>query len=141
MPNTDISKYINGGSCVPLDIPLSTCFVQIEARRNSVAAVDINGDVYTWGDGSYYDLGHGNMTNLSYPKKVEKLPKIKMVAKGENHTLALDVDGNVWGWGNNSNYECGSNNRNENFYPTKISGIDDVKYIAAGEGFSAVIKK
>ena len=96
--------------------------------------------VYTWGDGSYYDLGHGNMTNLSYPKKVEKLPKIKMVAKGENHTLALDVDGNVWGWGNNSNYECGSNNRNENFYPTKISGIDDVKYIAAGEGFSAVIK-
>ncbi len=83
----------------PLDIPTETRFVQVEAKRNSVVALDVNGDVYTWGDGAYDDLGHGNKDNVYYPKKVEGLPKIKQVAKGENHTLAVDIDGNVWGMG------------------------------------------
>ena len=82
----------------------------MDAKRNSVVALDANGDVYTWGDGSYWDLGHGSAdnSNVYYPKKVEGLPKIKQVAKGKNHTLALDIEGNVWGWGNNSSGELGS---------------------------------
>lgn len=79
--------------------PLKLGLIQVEAKRNSVVALDVNGDVYTWGDGAYDDLGHGNKDNVYYPKKVEGLPKIKQVAKGENHTLAVDIDGNVWGWG------------------------------------------
>lgn len=143
MPNSNISDYSTelNGSCVPLRVPFDGEFVQVDAKRNSVVALDANGDVYTWGDGSYWDLGHGSAdnSNVYYPKKVEGLPKIKQVAKGKNHTLALDIEGNVWGWGNNSSGELGSNLKGKVYVPTKISGINNATFISAGEGFSAAI--
>ena len=109
----------------------------MEAKRNSVVALDVNGDVYTWGDGAYDDLGHGNKDNVYYPKKVEGLPKIKQVAKGENHTLAVDIDGNVWGWGNNSSKEIDYNYSGHIITPVKLTEIDNVDCVSAGQGFSA----
>lgn len=140
MSNTNISNYSNGSS-IPLDISFKNKFVQIDSKRNSVVALDENGDVYTWGDGAYWDLGHGigNNSNLYYPKIVEGLPKIVEVAKGKNHTLALDEDGYIWGWGNNSSGELGSNLKGKVYVPTQISGISNATKISAGEGFSVAL--
>lgn len=113
---------------------------QVSAQRHSAAAVTNDGSVITWGDGSYYDLGHGDRDNVYAPKVVEGLTDIQKVAKGKNHTLALDSSGNVWGWGNNSSGEVSSALSGKVYNPTKISGISNVVDIAAGTGFSAAIK-
>lgn len=143
MPNSSISNYSSEqqGSCVPLDVPMASKFIQVDAKRNSVVALDQNGDVYTWGDGAYWDLGHVGPESCSYPQKVKGLPKIISVAKGENHTLAVDVNGKVWGWGKNSSCEVTQYASGNVSSPIEIRGIDNVKSISAGEGFSAAIKK
>lgn len=138
MPYDSVDNYVDNKSTTPLCIPLPTVFKQIDARRDGVIAVDIYGDVYTWGDGTYGDLGHGNTSSVKYPKKVEGLSNIKMVAKGENHTLALDNNGNIWGWGHSVGGEAGA--FADILTPRKIENFTNVKYIAAGEGFSAAIK-
>lgn len=142
MPNGNPDMYVNQQSYNPLKIPFGSKFIQVDAKRNSVVALDENGNVYTWGDGSYYDLGHGQENkNINYPQKVEGLPKIVKVAKGKNHTLALDENGYVWGWGNNSSGELGNDLKGKVYIPTKISRIDHITDISAGTGFSAAIRE
>lgn len=113
---------------------------EISSDRDSAVALDSNGNVYAWGDGSYYDLGTGNKDNVFNPVKVEGLPKIVQIAKGKHHTLALDENGNIWGWGNNSRGEVHGSLKGKVTVPTQIPGIDNVISIAAGTGFSAAIK-
>ena len=58
------------------------------------------GELFTWGEGEYGRLGHGNVLRCKYPTKVEAIGPVKQVACGEAHTLALSRDGqNVWSFG------------------------------------------
>lgn len=131
----------DGKTNTPVKIETGIKFTQVEANRNSAVALDKFGNVYTWGDGAYYDLGHGeDKSNVYYPKKVEGLPKIKSIAKGKHHTLALDESGNIWGWGNNSSSEISANLKGKVYVPSMLSEISNVRSISAGDGFSAAIK-
>jgi len=69
------------------------------------AAISKEGDLYTFGNGNWGVLGHGDEseTRFDKPKKVEHFEKahlkVKDVAVGEYHTMALTEDGSVWTWG------------------------------------------
>ena len=59
--------------------------------------------MYTFGQGNWGVLGHGNEKNVKFrnPKLVEGLANHKVVdvVLGEYHTMALTDDGSVWTWG------------------------------------------
>ena len=67
------------------------------------AVISEEGQLYTFGQGNWGVLGHGNEDSIHFtkPKLVQgfKDQKVKDVAMGEYHTLALTEDGNVWTWG------------------------------------------
>ena len=67
------------------------------------AVVSEDGALYTFGQGNWGVLGHGNEDSINFrkPRLVEGLSKSKVVdvAMGEYHTLALTEDGNVYTWG------------------------------------------
>ncbi|XP_020288916.1 E3 ubiquitin-protein ligase HERC2 isoform X1 [Pseudomyrmex gracilis] len=67
------------------------------------AALTAHGEVYTWGKGDTYRLGHGNEEHVRYPKVIESLrdKKIKDLSIGATHILALTEDQFVYGWGRN----------------------------------------
>lgn len=67
------------------------------------AALTARGEVYTWGKGDAYRLGHGNEEHVRYPKLIESLSdkKIKDLSVGGTHILALTEDQFVYGWGRN----------------------------------------
>ncbi|XP_078045783.1 E3 ubiquitin-protein ligase HERC2 [Augochlora pura] len=67
------------------------------------AALTAYGEVYTWGKGEAYRLGHGNEEHVSYPKAIEalKTKKVKDLCVGSLHVLALTEDQLVYGWGRN----------------------------------------
>ncbi|XP_011141461.1 E3 ubiquitin-protein ligase HERC2 [Harpegnathos saltator] len=67
------------------------------------AALTARGEVYTWGKGDAYRLGHGNEEHVRYPKLIESLrdKKIKDLSVGGTHILALTEDQFVYGWGRN----------------------------------------
>ena len=65
-------------------------------------AVTADGTVWSWGNGSYGQLGHGDQQNQLLPKKIETLAgqRVVAVSAGGCHSLALTADGAVWSWGN-----------------------------------------
>ena len=67
------------------------------------AVISEEGQLFTFGQGNWGVLGHGNEDSVHFtkPKQVMGLSKQKVVdvAMGEYHTVALTEDGNIWTWG------------------------------------------
>ena len=78
--------------------------IKIEAGNNHSMAITELGELYTWGEGIYGQLGHGVNNNEQYPKKVEYfVNKFKIIncVGGAAHTVALTEEGYIFGWGQN----------------------------------------
>lgn len=95
-------------------------------------AVNIKGEVYTWGSNDYGQLGISNYTDKTTPQKVPGITNVIDVAAGANTAYALDADGRVWSWGRGYYGQLGNGsfyvNRN---YPAKISGFTNIVDIEA----------
>ena len=83
----------------------------ISTGNNHSMALTNQGDLYTWGEGIYGQLGHGIKNNETYPRKlnVNNLKIINMKG-GSCHTLAACENGFLLGWGNNEKNQLGLNN-------------------------------
>jgi len=82
----------------------------IGGGNNFSIAVDSSGNVWTWGENQYGELGDGGAVgNLrSTPAQVVKcaggnLTNITFVQGGDQTAYALDATGKVWAWGLNDN--------------------------------------
>ena len=78
--------------------------IKISAGNNHSMAITELGELYTWGEGIYGQLGHGINNNEQYPKKVEYFSnKFKIIdcKGGAAHTIALTEEGYIFGWGQN----------------------------------------
>lgn len=85
---------------------------RIACGANHVLALDANGAVFAWGDGSKYQLGRRIVERTKNESLVPRefgLPKkaIKYIATGEAHCFAIDNKDRVWAWGKNTNGEAG----------------------------------
>ncbi|XP_038209493.1 probable E3 ubiquitin-protein ligase HERC2, partial [Zerene cesonia] len=65
------------------------------------AALTDGGQVYTWGKGDGYRLGHGNFETFKIPKLVEALNGVKIIdmSLGASHAIAISSDGLLYAWG------------------------------------------
>jgi uncharacterized repeat protein (TIGR03803 family) len=82
-------------------LPSLSNAVALAAGSDFSIAIDNNGLVWTWGDGSDDnggELGNGGGTNTSIPASIN-LSNVVAVAAGHSHALALRADGTVWAWG------------------------------------------
>lgn len=94
------------------------------------------GEVYTWGVGREYALGHGNRDSLKTPTKVKALQDVKItqIAAGRNFVIALDGLGNVYSWGSNDYGQLGLG-QNERFKssPEKLRLLHDIVQLSCGD--------
>ena len=65
--------------------------------------LDDQGAVYTFGQGRFWQLGHGQDKSVEQPERVEDLVPCRSIACGGLHTLAVDKAGKLWIWGANQN--------------------------------------
>ena len=82
----------------------------IDARS---AAIDMNGDLWTWGYGNSGRLGHGDEFDQMIPKPIESLRKnVRHVSCGNAHGGASLKSGGVvmWGWSRNGQTGLGFTN-------------------------------
>jgi alpha-tubulin suppressor-like RCC1 family protein len=75
--------------------------VFVSAHRDHTVCVTKHGEVYSWGEGKYGKLGHGNDSNQFNPKLVEALvgTQIKEASCGRHHTAVRTNDGKVLTFG------------------------------------------
>jgi len=63
-------------------------------------ALSVDGEVFSWGRGSYGALGHGDEGAREVPSRIESLSRIEHIAAGSNLTsAAVDEKGRLFTWG------------------------------------------
>ena len=75
--------------------------IAVSAGGEHSLALTAKGALWSWGEGSYGLLGHGDQQGQLLPKKVEAFAGRRAVAvsAGEGHSLAFTADGAVFAWG------------------------------------------
>lgn len=127
-------------SNVVLDVHQIACGV-----RHAVL-VTRQGEVFTWGEESGGQLGHGNDKDVSRPRLVESLAVWNMdyVACGEFHTCAISTAGDLFTWGDGA-YNTGLLGHGttvSHWIPKRVSGhLEGVQVlsVACGTWHSALI--
>jgi alpha-tubulin suppressor-like RCC1 family protein len=70
---------------------------------SAASAIGEDGELFSWGEGMDWRLGHGDRQDQPSPKRVEALRGgwVSSVACGHEHVLALSEDGLVYAWDKN----------------------------------------
>ncbi|KAL3879973.1 hypothetical protein ACJMK2_032247, partial [Sinanodonta woodiana] len=141
----DFGKLGRGGSegCnTPKEIErlrgMGVC--QIECGAQFSLALTKAGQVWTWGKGDYFRLGHGTDAHVRKPQMVEGLKgkKIVHVAVGALHCLAVTDTGQVYAWGDNDHGQQGNGTTTVNRKPALVHGLEGNKItkVACGSSHS-----
>ena len=102
------------------------------------------GQVFTFGLGSYGQLGHRNSENYIKPKLVRELTRKRIVdaAVGWHHSVVCDEQGNVYACGTNSNGQLGvgdTESRTAFTFVAKLVGRNVSRVFAGGNHTWAIL--
>jgi alpha-tubulin suppressor-like RCC1 family protein len=129
----------------------SNRIVQIAAGdAHSMVLLD-NGEIWSWGDNAFGQLGIGDDVSALIPTQVrqengEPLTNIISIAAGAFHSLALSNDGYIWAFGHNENGQLGTGSSANLSIPAKVQhpdngeSLDEIVFIAAGSSHSLAIQ-
>jgi len=117
-----------------------TNVVAIAAGWVHSMALTASGEVWTWGDNSYGELGLGDNMARFWPVKIPNFTNITQISAGDFHCLALRQDGHVYAWGTNIWGELGNGTTNSANSPMLVTNLDQVKSISAGFCSSSAVR-
>ncbi len=115
--------------------------VAIALGNRHAVALKSNGDVLTWGENVYCQLGRASKGNSGRTPEIV-MRNGKVIAAAADHTLVLTGDGKVYGWGMNPEGALGTGNTNDQCEgPALIESLAGhaVTKIATGAGFSVAV--
>ncbi|XP_057971539.1 PH, RCC1 and FYVE domains-containing protein 1 [Malania oleifera] len=111
------------------------------------AIVSTSGQLFTYGDGTFGVLGHGNLQSLTQPKEVESLKGlwVKSVACGPWHTAAIveivsdhfkfnTAGGKLFTWGDGDKGRLGHADQEKKLLPTCVAQLVDHHFIQVSCG-------
>ncbi|CAN8258383.1 unnamed protein product [Cochlearia groenlandica] len=147
---SDISHWIPKRVSGPLE-GLQVLSVACGTWHSALATA--NGKLFTFGDGAFGVLGHGNRESFSHPKEVLSLNGLKTVkvACSVWHTAAIvEVMGQIgssmssrklFTWGDGDKNRLGHGNKETYLLPTCVSSLIDYNFhqIACGHTFTVAL--
>ena len=121
--------------------------VFVAAGGSHTVAVTAGGRLYTWGNGSYGQLGHGDDEHQCAPKQVApeqfENSAVVMAACGVKHTLVVTEDGALWACGCGEYGKLGLNDETDrhSFELVGAGGVGGMRVVvaAAGDQHSAAV--
>ena len=119
-----------------------TNWKQVNTGGTHIAAIKTDGTLWTWGDGSFGQLGHNTTTNSYTPVTTfAGGTNWKQVSGGDNHCAAIKIDGTLWTWGIGTSGQLGNNAATDRSTPvTTFAGGTNWKQVSAGNIHCAAIK-
>lgn len=145
---TDISHWIPKRVSGPLD---GLQVASVTCGPWHTALVTSTGQLFTFGDGTFGVLGHGNRDSVSYPREVESLMGLKTIAVscGVWHTAAVvEVivgqssacisSGKLFTWGDGDKNRLGHGDKEPRLKPTCVPALIDYNFhkIACGHSLT-----
>ena len=84
----------------PVQIGSGGNWVAISILNEHTLALQADSSLWTWGDGSFRQLGNGPSTSdLDIPTRIGTDNDWTTISAGGVHSLALKADGSLWAWG------------------------------------------
>ena len=114
---------------------------RIDASDSSNIALNIDGNVYTWGQNIYGELGIGNKTSTYTPTLVPNVANIVDISGGKYHSILQEKSENIYFAGSNIYGERGNGTLDESLTFTQVPDFGSTMEISAGTGYTAVAKK
>jgi alpha-tubulin suppressor-like RCC1 family protein len=122
----------------PLSFVITILLPQVASPQSRAAGgdnftlvVSDSGNVWSFGDNAYGQLGLGNTTDAKSAMQIPGLSEVVAVAAGGSHSLALTSTGDVYAWGNNQYGQIGDES-NTNRWSPQLLNLSNVVAIAAG---------
>ncbi|XP_019177516.1 PREDICTED: uncharacterized protein LOC109172733 [Ipomoea nil] len=118
------------------------------------AMVSTSGQLFTYGDGTFGALGHGNNKSVVYPKEVKSLEglRVKSVACGSWHTAAIveimaghfesnNSVGKLFTWGDGDKGRLGHSDQDNRLVPTCVARLveQDFVQVSCGRTLTVVL--
>ena len=119
-----------------------TNWKQVSGGRFHTAAIKTDGTLWTWGRGSFGQLGNARFANISTPVTTfAGGTNWKQVSSGGYHTAAIKTDGTLWTWGRSAAGELGNAAITDRTTPvTTFAGGNNWKQVGCGQIHTAAIK-
>lgn len=108
-----------------IDTFYSKQIMSITCGQRSSFAIDIDGSLYSWGEGRCGQLGHGMERQCKRPKIVEIEGRVKFVNAGAGHCLALMENGDLFAWGLNNYGQLGLGSFKSVWTPQRVQVCAD----------------
>ena len=148
----DPSGIPNFYSSIPLLITNGISnVVQVVAGVVSGYALDINSNVWAWGDNTSGELGNTAAGNPELvPIEVEGLTNVVSIAAGNENAGAIEADGSVWIWGGPPPsvggsvvgvhpFFVGGGSGDDNNVPVQENGITNAIALSFGDNHALVL--
>ncbi|XP_026866327.2 probable E3 ubiquitin-protein ligase HERC4 isoform X1 [Electrophorus electricus] len=120
--------------------------VQVTCGYRHSLALSRKGQIFSWGQNRYGQLGLGKEGNgVSTPQVIQSLLGIPFaqIAAGGAHSFGLTLSGAVFGWGRNKFGQLGLNDDKDRCFPSLLKTLRSQKvvYICCGEDHTAALTK
>lgn len=89
--------------CILVPIPILSTIKLVSCGANFTVCVDTEGNVWSFGNNAYGQLGIGNTICYKIPQKIQNFLPVQTISCGSNHTMFLTKDENLWSCGANEN--------------------------------------
>jgi len=107
-------RVIRQGGLVP-----EARFVSVECGGQHTVALTSDGRVYSWGAGSFGQLGNNSRTPRRTPELVD-VPECRRVACGYAYSCAVTVEGHIYSWGAGENGRLGTGESEDQLAPVLV---------------------
>jgi alpha-tubulin suppressor-like RCC1 family protein len=122
-----------GGSALPAPVVGLAGATAIAAANETGYALRNDGTVWSWGFGSYGQLGNGGTANSTVPVQVSGLTGVVAIAAAGYTAYAVRSNGTVFAWGYNGNGQLGNGSDAQiSAVPVPVSGLATVTAVASG---------
>ena len=114
---------------------------QAKAGDGHCLAITNTGQVYSWGEGSYGRLGHGDTVTVKNPKRIEAFKDhvVVQVSSGSRHSAAITSDGVLFTWGSGTDGKLGHGNSDSIYLPKVTAAVDNAVQVACGASHTVAI--
>ncbi|XP_042032830.1 PH, RCC1 and FYVE domains-containing protein 1-like isoform X1 [Salvia splendens] len=146
---TDVSHWIPKRIAGPLE---GLQIASVTCGPWHTALITSTGQLFTFGDGTFGVLGHGNRENVSYPREVESLAGLRTIAVacGVWHTAAVvEVivtqssasfsSGKLFTWGDGDKNRLGHGDKEPRLKPTCVPALIDYNFHKISCGHSLTV--